>query len=112
VIGARLRARREELGLLQTDVARETGIAQARISRVERRGSALDLLDLAVVLQLYGLPFEDLLGRFTDAEQQRINATQKRAEQGTADLVEGRARRRRAKAVEEARARLLGLSRR
>jgi hypothetical protein len=70
-----------------------------------------DLLDLAVILRLYGITFEDLLGRFTDAEQRRINATRTRGEQGTADLAKGRAPRRRAQAGEQARARLPGPSR-
>jgi transcriptional regulator with XRE-family HTH domain len=98
---------REGRDLAQADVARLTGVAQSRISKVELGFSAFDLIDLELVLKCYGFTFEQLLRPFTKDERTQIAAQRAAGERWDEDdPAAAETRRRRTEGVRQAGERL------
>jgi transcriptional regulator with XRE-family HTH domain len=63
--GELIRARRRELGLLQTDLARLAGTARSTVSRAEsgaRQAATLSLLSMAKFARALGVSIDSLVG--------------------------------------------------
>ena len=64
----RVRAKREELGLSQNEVAALTDIPQAKLSKIENGKQEPSLEDLGKLAQLYNTSINWLLGVTTEQE--------------------------------------------
>lgn len=61
-IGKALKEQRENAGLSQAALARETGIKQQNISRWESNMHIPDVMQCAVLAKYYGITIEELIG--------------------------------------------------
>ena len=58
---ARLRAKREEKGVTQMQLAEKLGVNQTFVSRIETCDRRLDLIELRQICQVLGISFVDFV---------------------------------------------------
>lgn len=66
-MGRRVKQRRQELGLDQTDVAKQIGRTRGYVSRLEAGKSGENLKDLVAVSKVLGMTLSDLIGETDEA---------------------------------------------
>ncbi len=67
-IGARIRARREEEGLSQSDLARAVGISRPVITKIEAGGKAINSVELRRISDALGASIDELTRPVNDRD--------------------------------------------
>lgn len=78
---ARLRAKREERGITQMQLAEKLGVNQTFVSKVEICERRLDIVELLTICEILEIPFvdfikeidEDIISKFKDSKKNSHN---------------------------------------
>lgn len=87
-LGDRLRAARENVGWTPAELARQSGVSKAVISRVEGGGQSLSLDSAAKICDALDLSLDQLAGRTTSAKARSSRSGLTKAKRLAAQLME------------------------